>query len=144
MEDTMTKDKKRIFHPGMYYVVDSDNTVTFSSTNINDCKAYALDDEMILICLPASSKKTTSNVINLPKAVTKAKKIIVDFVKNLLTIEGDSVTLDKVEYAAGEYPVDFKNWVELVKECNKKAEAVEFVGTPPIDGKDITNEMSDL
>lgn len=141
----MTKDKKRIFHPGMYYVVDKDNIVTHSSTNINDCKEYALDDEMILICLPAKSNKTTSkNVINIPKAVTKAKKIVVDFVKNLLTIEGDSVTLDKVDYAAGEYPVDFKNWVELVKECNKKAEAVEFVGTPPIDGKDITDEMSDL
>lgn len=144
MEDTMAKDMKRIFHPGMYYVVNSDNLVTYSSTNINDCKAYALDDEMILICLPAKSDKTISKNVRFPKAVTKAKKIIIDFIKNLLTIEGDSVTLDKVEYAAGEYPVDFKNWVELVKECNKKAEVVEFVGTPPIDGKDVTNEMSNL
>lgn len=145
MESSMTKQKKRIFYPGKYYVVDTDNNVTYTSNNLNECKEYALDDEMILICLPTSSKKTKSNIINMSKAVTKAKKIIIDFVKNILTIEGDSVTLDKVEYSAGQYKVDMDNWVELVKDCNNNAEAVEFIGTPPIkDGKDITNEMSNL
>ena len=68
-ETTMPKNKKRIFHPHMYYVVDCDNTVTYSSTNINDCKAYALDDEMILICLPAKADKTTSKKIRRNQAV---------------------------------------------------------------------------
>lgn len=134
----MTKQKKRIFYPGKYYVVDPDNNVTYTSNNLNECKEYALDDEMILICLPSHTNKPR-------KVMGKAKKIIIDFVKNILTIEGDSVTLDKVEYSAGQYKVDMDNWVELVKDCNNNAEAVEFIGTPPIkDGKDITNEMSDL
>ena len=134
--------KKRIFYPGMYYVVDENNTVVFESKDINECKRGAIEGDMILICIDA--KKSSINTPNVPPAPVKADKIVLDFNKKLLTITGGSVKLGDACYNDGKYEVALDKWLELVKECNKRADVVEFVGTPPIDGKDITNEMSDL
>lgn len=138
---------KKLFEAGKYYVVDSDNYVVFSSKNILDCKEHSMDGDVILVALSPSvvnSKKTTETKV-VPIATPKPDKIIVDFTKNVLTIIGSSVKLLNTEYPEGDVKFDAKDWVGLVADCNKKAKCVEFIGEPVVpNGKDITNEMSDL
>lgn len=141
-ENTMATKTERIFYPGEYYLVDTENNIIIGDKDINICKQMAQTGDMILVCLPANYERKSKT--EAPAKPTKAEKIIVNFTKKLLTIVGGSVKLDGVDYSEGDFEVNFDKWVELVKDCNSKANTVEFVGTPPINGKDITNEMSDL
>lgn len=141
-----TKEKKRIFYPGYFYCVTTDNTVVYSSKSIEECREAGVDDDMILVCLPLKAPtKSTNTLKSLAKTFVKAKKIVVDFTKNVLTIEGESVKILDKEYVAGTDTFDPAKWVEVVQACNKNAEVVEFIGQPIVPkGRDITNEMSDL
>lgn len=134
------KNVKPIFTPGKYYVAMPDNTVQQFDT-IEQAKYFAYDDDVILVAL-------TSNGSHIAKSsIIKADKITVDFNKNLLTIEGKGVTLNKIEYKTGVSSLtetDLKEWYKLLNDAYIHSQAVEIVGTPPINGKDITDEMSDL
>ena len=136
----MATKTERIFYPGEYYLVDTENNIIIGDRDINVCKQMAEATDMILVCLPANYERKSKTETK----PSKVEKIIVNFTKKLLTIVGGSVKLGGVDYNEGDFDVDFDKWVELVKECNSKANTVEFVGTPPIKGKDITNEMSNL
>lgn len=138
---------KKLFEVGKYYVVDCDNYVVFSSNSILECKEHAMEGDVILVALSPSSVNTkkTTETKTVPISVSKPDKIIVDFTKNVLTIIGSSVKLLNTEYPEGDVKFDPKDWVSLVADCNKKAKCVEFIGEPVVqNGKDITNEMSDL
>lgn len=134
--------KKRIFYPHKYYVATSENLV-YTFDTLDEAKSFADEDEVVLIAL--SSHKTTK--VTPPKVTPKASKIVIDFDKKLLTIYGNCVILNKVEYSVGESEIDddeLKEWDTIVFDANKNSDEVQIVGTPPIDAKDITNEMSDL
>ena len=143
----MMTTSNKTFEAGKYYVVDCDNYVVFSSNNILECKEHSMDGDVILVALSPSavaSKKTTETKV-VPFNTPKPDKIIVNFTKNVLTIIGSSVKLLNTEYPEGDVKFDSKDWVDLVVDCNKKAKCVEFIGEPVVqNGKDITNEMSDL
>lgn len=146
MNTMATKDNKRIFYPGYFYCVTTNNEVIYSSKSIEECRQTGIDDDMILVCLPLKAPvKSTNTLKTITKLPSKAKKIVVDFIKNVLTIEGESVKILDKEYVAGTDTFDPAKWIEVVQACNKNAEVVEFIGQPIVpDGKDITNEMSDL
>lgn len=134
----MTKKHDKLFIPGQYYLVDSDDMIVLSASTFAECKQAAMEGDTILLCMGC---KGLAN----KKKLEKPKKAIVDFIKNILTIEEGSVTLNGVEFKSGTYDMDYnKNWIEVVKICNSNAEKVEIIGVPPINGKDITNEMSNL
>lgn len=134
----MTKNK-RIFYPGYYYLVDVNNNVIMHDTDIKILRQYAEDTDMICVCLSAKPSKETK-----PKVV-KPSKIVFDFDKKTLTVEGGCAKIGKEEYKEGEHTdINLDTWVSFVEDVNKACDNVEYVGTPPIDGKDITNEMSDL
>lgn len=127
---------ERIFFPNTYYVATKENKIVFHSNNINDCKDYMMEDEMLLVCLPYSKPKEKSKA---------ASKIVVDFDRNILTVEGGCVTIDGTLYKEGSYDMDYTNWDVFVTSLNKVSDVVEYIGTPQaIKEKEITDEMSDL
>lgn len=142
-----TGKKERIFKIGKYYVADEDNyCAEFNS--YSEAKKYAMEDEVILICVsPVSVTKpsTTSKVI--PFKPTKADKIVINFDKNVLTVIGKDVTIGKVDFKVGDTKLPDKyNWESLLSSSASVATSVEIVGKPPLepDEEDITDEMSDL
>lgn len=138
---TTGKTTKQIFHVGKYYVADKDNYCTEFST-ISEAKEYAVEDtDVILYCMNLKDN------INFRKKENKAKKIIVDFDKKTLTVEGESVTLCGITYLGDKTSVlSCNNWQELLANASQKADNVQIIGNPPLeDGeKDITNEVSNL
>ena len=145
---TTTTKVKRIFYPGMYYVVDEENNVVYRSTNMKLCKEAATEDtDVILVALSNTGSHTSTPAIK-AETVVKADKIVLDFDKKLLTITGNSVKLAGVEYETGETLLDEQElkqeWSKLLTDCTYYSQSFEIVGTPPIEGKDITDEMSDL
>lgn len=134
--------KKRIFYPGKYYVATTENLV-YTFDTIEEAKEYAMDDEVVLIALSHYDKGHKSTY----KLTPKADKIVIDFDKKQLTIYGNCVTLNKVEYSCGVSELDdeeLKEWESIVSDSYSNSHEVQITGTPPITGKDITNEMSDL
>lgn len=73
-------------------------------------------------------------------AVTK--KAIFDFDKKVLTL-----TDNCNKYSAGTNPLDesdYQNWEKLLLTFKNQNYNIEIKGTPYFEGRDITNEMSDL
>ena len=131
--DTKKKAKKRIFYPNKFYLVDEDNYVLHQASNPESFKSLDYDDtDTILIAVHPSKFIEKTKVV---------KKIVLDFEKNLLTIDGDTCTLNKVEYEGNNtYELDeeeLKGWSDLLKDCKKVAKEFEMIGTPPIEGEII-------
>ena len=134
--DTKKKTKKRIFYPNKFYLVDKDNFVLHQASNPESLKGLKYEDtDTILIAVHPSKFIEKAKVV---------KKIVLDFEKNLLTIEGDMCTLNKVEYEGNNtYELDeaeLKDWSDLMKDCKKVADEFEMIGTPPIKGEIIDVE----
>lgn len=138
----MTGTSERIFYPGKYYVATADNKIIMAKDKMSDINRQGLSDtDVILIAVAVNSQTKTATH---KKTVNK---IIIDFDKKLLTIDGEPVTLYNVEYDTGETELDdydLKDWDKLLADARKICSDVVVKGTPPIDGEDITNEMSDL
>ena len=131
--DIKKKTKKRIFYPNKFYLVDEDNYVLHQASNPESFKGLDYEDtDTILIAVHPSKFMEKTKVV---------KKIVLDFEKNLLTIEGDTCTLNKVEYEGDStYELDaeeLKGWSDLLKDCKKVAKEFEMIGTPPIEGEII-------
>lgn len=135
-----TTTTKRIFYPGKYYIADEENQV-IQFDNILDAKLAAIETDTILIAVDYKGNK--SSVAYTPPAL-KADKIIVDFDKKVLTVEGNPVTIGGTECKVGNNAIPPVSWQQVLAAATLTSKALEIVGTPPIEGKDITNEMSDL
>lgn len=134
--DTKKKVKKRIFYPNRFYLVDKDNYVLHQASNPEAFKGLEYDDtDTILIAVHPSKFIEKTKVVN---------KIVLDFTNKLLTIDGDSCTLNKVDYEGNSsYELDeaeLKDWSDLLKDCKKVANEFEMIGTPPIEGEIIDVE----
>lgn len=117
-------DTKRIFHVGNYYVASSDNKVIGFKT-LNEAKKYADFDDVILLAMPVHKEKTPD-------------KIILDFDKKEIILEGCGCTLNKMVFdEAGTYDLDdedLKDFETLITDCIKCAKDFEIIGTPPVNG----------
>lgn len=131
-----TTKKKRIFYPNMYYVVDKDNMILLSSANLKQLEQYEYEDTDTILCAQHP------NVVF--KRENKVDKIVLDFDKKLLTITGNSVTLNKVEYEGNTTydleEAELKDWEDLLKDCRKHAKEFQMIGTPPIEGEVLNVE----
>lgn len=137
---TTTTTTKRIFYPGKYYIADEENQVLQFDT-MYDAKLAAIETDTILIAVDYKGNK--SPVTYTPPAL-KADKIIVDFDKKVLTVEGNPVTIGGTECKVGDNDIPPVSWQQVLASATLASKALKIVGTPPIEGKDITNEMSDL
>lgn len=130
------------FTPGKYYVADETGFVLGEYDSFIAAKTEAGETDVILVAYNNLGSHFTR------KHEPKCDKIIVDFDKKELTIGNKDVTLCDVQYEKDNvYELeqdDLKSWSQLLRECRQVADNVEVLGTPPINGKDITNEMSDL
>ena len=135
-----TTTTKRIFYPGKYYIADEENNVLQFDT-MYAAKMSAIETDTILIAVDYKGNK--SPVIYTPPAL-KADKIIVDFDKKVLTVEGNPVKIGGTECKVGDNDIPPVSWQQVLASATLTSKALEIVGTPPIEGKDITNEMSDL
>lgn len=130
------------FTPGYVYVADETGFVTGEYQSMADAKADARESDVILLAFNSKGSQVCL------KPEPKCDKIIIDFDKKELTIGDRDVTIDKLIYEKDSiYDLDITmltHWQELLEELHKVADSVEILGTPPITGKDITNEMSDL
>lgn len=136
----MATTTKRIFHPCKYYIADEENQIIEFDTML-DAKLAALETDVILVALDYQGNR--SPVTYTPPAL-KADKIVVDFDKKVLTIEGKPVTICNVECKVGDNDIPPVSWEQVLSSATLASKALEIKGTPPIEGKDITNEMSDL
>lgn len=132
-----SKKKKRLFYPNKYYVFDEANTCIAVVTNPKELKDVAFEDtDTILIGVHPNKMFPERN-----KIVTK---IVLDFEKEEITIEGDNCTIAKVEYEGGHtYTLeaeDLKDWEEMIKDSKKIAKEFEMIGTPPIEGDKLDVE----
>lgn len=143
------KKKESIFKVGKFYVADEENYCMEFNT-FNEAKNYAMDGEVVLICVSPSSKTGTQNTVTsnvVPYKPVKADKIIINFDKKILTVEGFDVTICKTPYKVGENTLpDVYDWEELLQSATLNSSSVEIIGRPPLkeNEEDITNEMSDL
>lgn len=136
----MTTTTKRIFHPCKYYLADEENRVLEFDTML-EAKMAALTTDVILVALDYQGNRTP--VKYTPPAL-KADKIIVDFDKKVLTVEGNPVTIGGTECKVGDNDIPPVSWEQAITSAKLVSKSLEIVGTPPIEGKDITNEVSDL
>lgn len=136
----MTTTTKRIFHPCKYYIADEVNQIIEFDTML-DAKSAALETDVILVALDYQGNRTP--VKYTPPAL-KADKIVVDFDKKVLTVEGNPVTIGGTECKVGDNGIPPVSWEQVITSAKLVSKALEIKGTPPIEGKDITDEMSDL
>lgn len=136
----MTTATKRIFHPCKYYLADEENRVLEFDTML-EAKMSALKTDVILVALDYQGNRTP--VKYTPPAL-KADKIVVDFDKKVLTVEGNPVTIGGTECKVGDNDIPPVSWQQVLSAATLTSKALEIKGTPPVEGKDITNEMSDL
>lgn len=139
-ENTMTTTTKRIFHPCKYYLADEENRVLEFDTML-EAKMSALKTDVILVALDYQGNRTP---VKYTPPANKADKIVVDFDKKVLTIEGKPVTICNVECKVGNNDIPPVSWQQVLASATLVSKALEIKGTPPIEGKDITDEMSDL
>lgn len=136
------------FTAGKYYVADVTGFVIGEYDSYAEARAEACEDDVVLIAVKPIGKEKEDRLLLPPKVETKCDKIIIDFDKKELTIGNKDVTIADVEYEKESvYELetdDIKEWYKLLADSWKVADVVETLGTPPIDGKDITDEMSDL
>ena len=130
------------FTPGKYYLADQFGMVIGEYDRFIDAKNEATEGDVIL-----SAYNHIGSHIPL-QIVTKCDQIVIDFDKKELTIGNKDVTLADVQYEKDSvYDLeldDLKDWQSLITDAKIAADVVKILGTPPIDGKDITDEMSDL
>jgi hypothetical protein len=80
-------------------------------------------------------------------AKKKVDKIVIDFNKNILTLKGGTAILDKISYDEGDNELetaDLEGWNKMLTDAYMLCDDVTVVGIPPIQGRNITNEMSNL
>lgn len=134
------------FTPGLYYVADESGYVLGEYASYGEAKAEAGVGDVVLIAVKPIGKNIEDTL--LPPPPKKCDKIVIDFDKKELTIGDKDVTIALVNYEKDSiYDLeddDIADWKGLLTDAWRVAEAVEVLGTPPIDGKDITDEMSDL
>jgi len=136
---------ERIFYAGNYYLVTVDNLVVAHSNNINDLKAVAKPTDTILVALTATGSHTYDPSVD--KIIQHVDKIVIDFNKKVLTVYGESANLFGIEFKKGDNKMsndDLQDWEDILSDARIVANELEVIGNPPIDGKDITDEMSDL
>lgn len=131
---------KKIFHPCKYYIADEENQIIEFDTML-EAKMAALETDVILVALDSKGNRTP--VTYTPPA-NKADKIVVDFDKKVLTVEGRPVTIGGTECKVGDNDIPPVSWQQVLASATLVSKALEIKGTPPIEGKDITDEMSDL
>lgn len=141
-DDEMLFDCLYPFTPGYVYVADATGFVVGEYKSMEEAKLDAKESDIILLAYNSKGSKVCL------KPEPKCNKIVIDFDKKELTIGDRDVTIDKLIYEKDSiYDLDITmltQWQELLEELRKVADSVEVLGTPPILGKDITNEMSDL
>lgn len=136
---------KRIFYAGNYYLVDTNNYIIAHSDKIQDLKDIAEPSDTILIALTATGSSKYDPKVD--KEIQQVEKIVIDFDKKLLTVDGDCAILFDKEFSKGDNILsddDLQDWPDILKDARACAKSLVVVGNPPIEGKDITNEMSDL
>lgn len=129
---TETITKKRIFYPGTYYIVDKDNKIFKATKNPKELEDWDfLDTDTILVGIHP-------NVMFKDKK-KKVTKIILDFEKKEMTLEGAGATIAKVEYTEpATYTLDdedLKEWEDMIKDCKKATANFIMISTPPIKGE---------
>lgn len=137
---TMTKN---LFSPDKYYVAQADGTILYETEDFDEALSVAMPNEIILA---SYSVVDLSNDYDIKESV-KVSKIVIDFNKKLLTLEGGSARIDGVMYDTGDNTLedeDLKTWDAMIEDAYKATDNVVIIGTPPIEGRNITNEMSDL
>ena len=136
------KNKKILDHINLKIEDNHITGITGEYKSMADAKADARESDVILLAFNSKGSQTCF------KPEPKCDKIVIDFDKKELTIGDRDVTIDKLIYEKDSiYDLDITmltHWLELLEELRKVADSVEVLGTPPITGKDITNEMSDL
>lgn len=134
---------KNLFSPDKYYVAQADGTILYETEDFDEAVSVAMPNEIILASYSVVDLRNDYDI----KQPTKVNKIIVDFDKKLLTLEGGPARIDNVMYDEGDNTLedeDIKMWEAMLEDAYKLAEDVVIVGNPPIAGRNITNEMSDL
>lgn len=131
----------RIFYPGKYYIVDEENIVQGEYETMYTAKMYATESDTILIAVNHEGSHLYTPVL------PRVNKVIVDFTKKILTIDGECININGNNYSKGTYKLGdniLANWSKLLEDSRKGSKELVIKGTPPIIGKDITDEMSDL
>lgn len=133
-QKSMVDKKKRCFFPGKYYLFDENNQCLAITSNPKELQEVEFEDtDTILIAVhpdkmfPNSKRKATVD------------KIVLDFDKEEITIEGSSCTIAKVSYEGNQtYSLDeedLADWEEMIKDSKKIAKEFIMIGTPPIKGE---------
>lgn len=127
-----TTTKKRIFYPATYYVVDKDNKIFFATKNPKELEKVDFDDtDTILLGIHPD--------VMFKDRKKKVTKIVLDFTKKQLTLEGAGAKIAKVDYTdPATYDLDdeeLKDWEDMIKDCKKITDNFIMIGTPPIAGE---------
>ena len=131
--------RTELFKSCLYYVYDKTASKFYPFKTMYDALAFRKYDEPVLYSVPVGAY--------LEEKPSKLKSIVLDFYKKELTLKGDGATINFVQYEEGVNKLDdeeLKDFSKIIKDCHKQCKSFKIIGTPSIEGKDITDEMSDL
>lgn len=130
-----------IFTSGKYFVAHVDNTISSYDTYLEAVAGMEEPTDVLLIASEhrkGETKKSTK--------IEKAKKIVLDFNKNILTIKGAPDRIKDTRYVEGDNALtaeDLKGWQKLMTDARKTADEFELVGVPPIEGECLDNLLKE-
>lgn len=138
---TTTDTKINPFTAGKYYVY---------SREIGFAGPYATFSAAVDECFDAGDvvlAALSPDALKIKQEKKTPVDVVIDFDKKLLTVQGRDVTINKVDYLQGDNELeaeDLTEWEAMIDSAYSSCRTVTVIGTPPIDGKEVTNEMSDL
>ena len=132
-----TKTKKRAFYPNKYYLFDENNECLAIVSNPKELAEIDFEDtDTILIAVHPDKM--------FPNRKKNVNKIVLDFDKKEITIDGGNCTIAKVEYEGNATFTleddDLKDWEDMIKDSKKIAKEFIMIGTPPIEGEKLDVE----
>lgn len=137
---TTTDTKVNPFMAGKFYIYDGSHfngPYASYAAAVDECWD---DNEIVLAALSPTAFKE--------KQEKKTPvDVVINFDKKLLTVQGRDVTINKVNYLQGDNELeveDLAEWEDIIDSAYSSCRTVTVIGMPPIDGKEVTNEMSDL
>lgn len=126
-QDTMETSK--MLKPGEVYVVDKDWKIYGGFKSVYDASSHSLNDNDVIVMVYNRKGQFRA----LEKEPPKADKIVLDFVKNKLTVETkDDITIGKVTLKNGTIDIPDTMTVSVIPLFKKYTNELKVIGKPKL------------
>lgn len=124
-----TMENTKMLKPGEVYVIDKDFKVYGGFKSVYEASTRQLNDDDVIVMVYNRKGQFKA----LEKEPSKADKIVLDFVKNKLTVEtNDDITIGKVTLKNGTIDMPDTMTVSVISLFKKYTKDLEIIGKPKL------------